>query len=479
MIGLRYLLKEGAKEQAAVDLLTTLVKKSPYVGKVYIAGGYVRDELMGIDPKDIDLVIEMPKGGIEFAKWVTKELGIYSASNPVIFSRFGTAKFNLRGVQHDGQDLSAIDIECVMSRKEEYDAKSRKPKVSFGTLKQDVERRDFTTNSLLKNLTSGEILDLTGMGRDDIKKGIVRTPLDPDVIFADDPLRILRAVRFTIKYNWTLPLWMIRAMSKNAHLLNTPKISAERIRDELNKMLVTGNPDKAIRLMQITGINKYVAPELDTLVGLKQNKYHKWDANKHTLEVLKGTPPDLKTRLAALFHDIGKGTTKTVVDNEIHFYEHEDVGAEIASDIMKRLKYPNDVIAPVTAAIKNHMRLKGSGMEGEVISDKSLRKLQVDLGDHLEMTLDLMHADNMSHADGFSMPKQIPNIRDRLKTVGVVKGKVKLPLTGNDIMAELKLQPGAIIGKLLKVVEEAYFENPNITRTDALKLVKAAYRKMT
>lgn len=477
MIGLRYILKEGVREKLAVQLLSDLVKESPYKGKVFIAGGYVRDELMGLDPKDIDLVIEMPDGGIEFAKWVTKKLGIHNASNPVIYPRFGTAKFNLRGITYKGEDLSSIDIECVMTRQEKYNDSSRKPEVSAGTLKQDVERRDFTTNSLLKDLTTGEVLDLTGMGKDDIKKGIIRTPLDPNIIFTEDPLRMLRAIRFTVKYNWKLPLFMIRAIKNNASKLKN--ISSERVQEELNKMLVTKHPDKAIRLMQMTGLSTQVSPDLDKLIGLKQNKYHKWDANKHTLLVLKNTPADLRTRLSALFHDIGKATTKSVVDNEVHFYEHEDVSADVAEDIMTKLKYPNDIIAAVTTAVKNHMRLKGSGKEGEIISDKALRKLQVELGDHLESTLDLMHADNISHGTEFDMPKQIPGIRDRLKTVGVVKGKVTLPITGNDVMAELKLKPGPMIGKLMKVVEDAYFTDPNLTRTDALKLVKAEYKRLT
>jgi poly(A) polymerase len=474
MIGLKYLLREGIKEQSAVELLSALIKKSPYAGKVFLAGGYVRDELLGLDPKDIDLVIEMPGGGIEFANWVTKKLKIHSKSNPVTFPRFGTAKFNLRGIEYKGQDLTDIDIECVMTRQEKYMDSTRKPEVQPGTLKQDVERRDFTVNSLLKDLTTGEILDLTGMGKTDLKTGVIRTPLNPEIIFAEDPLRMLRAIRFTVKYNWKLPLFMIRAIKNSAEKLQN--ISSERIQEELNKMLVTKYPDKAVRLMQMTGLSKYVAPELDLLIGLKQNKYHKWDANKHTLEVLKNTPPELKTRLAALFHDIGKSTTKTVVDNEIHFYEHEDVGAEIAGDIMKRLKYPNDIISAVTTVIKNHMRLKGAGKEGEVVSDKSLRKLQVDLGDHLESTLDLMHADNISHADNYSMPNQIPNIRTRLSTVGIPRAKVKLPIDGNDVMDALGLKPGPIVGKLMKMVEDAYFDNPKLSKDEAMKLVTTAYR---
>ena len=133
-------------------------------------------------------------------------------SNPVVFPTFGTAKFTLKGITHNGIDLSDIDIESVATRKEKYTTGSRKPEVSAGDLADDVNRRDFTVNSLLKDLTTGEILDLTGKGQEDIKRGIVQTPLNPDVIFTDDPLRILRAARFAIKYGWDLPMFMIRAM---------------------------------------------------------------------------------------------------------------------------------------------------------------------------------------------------------------------------------------------------------------------------
>ena len=167
-----------------------------------------------------------------------------------------------------------------------------------------MERRDFTVNSLLKDLSTGEILDLTGQGKEDIKKGIIRTPLNPDKIFTDDPLRMLRAIRFTVKYDWDLPMFMIRSLKKNANQLEN--ISQERIRDELNKMLTTGHPDKAIKLLKVTNLITYVIPELKPLIGLKQNKYHVHDVFGHTLQVLKNTKPVLLQRLMALFHDIGR-----------------------------------------------------------------------------------------------------------------------------------------------------------------------------
>jgi poly(A) polymerase len=467
---------EGPQELAAIDFLSATIKRSKFKGKIFIAGGYVRDELLGLDPKDIDLVVELPNGGIEFANWITKKLKIYKkGSNPVVFPNFGTAKFNLKGITHNGQDLSSLDIEVVMTRKEKYNSKNRKPEVSPGSLKDDVDRRDFTVNSLLKNLSTGEILDLTGMGKSDLQRGVVRTPLDPDIIFDDDPLRMLRAIRFTMKYNWKLPMFMIRSMKKNATKLR--KISAERIRDELSKMLITGNPDKAIRLLQITGLNKFVMPELDNLVGLEQGHHHDADAMKHTLKVVKGVPNKLVTRLSALLHDIGKSQTRTVVDNEVHFYTHEKVSAEMAREILTRLKYPKEIINAVVVGVQHHMKLKGYGDEAS-ISDKALRKLQRELGDHLNDTLDLIHADNVAHSKLSIMPNQIPNLKKKLQQLSAINDNPKLPINGNEIMKHVGLKPGKLVGKLLALVQDAMDENPRLTKDEALALIKLAYNQL-
>lgn len=361
-----------------------------------------------------------------------------------------------------------------MPRKEKYEEGSRDPHVSHGTLKDDVDRRDFTVNSLLKNLTSGEILDLTGMGKDDIKNGIIRTPLNPDVLFTEDPLRMLRAIRFTVKYDWKLPMFMLKSMKKNSKKIQY--ISSERIRNELNKMLVTNNPDKAIRLLQITNLSKYIFPELDKLINLKQNKHHKYDAMKHTLEVLKNTPPDIITRLSALFHDIGKYKTKEIIENEIHFYNHENVSAFIAKDIMKRLHYPKIIILAVTNAINKHMSTKQFGDDGK-ISDKVLRKLKRDLGPHLQNTLDLIHADNISHSDSSNMPNQIPNIKKRYDILDKEEKKIpkKLPFNGNFIMEVLKIKGGPIVGKILKVLDDMYLEDPHMDNNEIIEIIHKAY----
>lgn len=472
------LIIEAIEHDTALKLISSLIKKSSkWRGKVFLAGGAVRDQLMGLDTKDLDLTVAAPNGGIEFAIWLCKELKIYrSGSNPVVFPRFGTAKLTLKGIIHNGIDLSKVDVECVMTRAEQYTLGSRKPDVRYGTPQEDVERRDLTINSLLKDLTTDEIKDFTGMGLADLNKKYIRTPLDPDVTFREDPLRMLRAIRFTVKYNWTLPLNMIRALKNNASMLKT--ISVERIQDELNKILLSNNPDKGIRLLQLTGLNKYVAPELDKLIKMKQNKFHQWDAMKHTLEVLKKTPPNIVSRLGALLHDIGKAEVRDVINNEVHFYAHEKVGAEIARDILKRLKYPNNIIDAVYKGVLYHMKTKYGEDSGDKISDKALRKLQQELGDHLETTLDIIHADNISHGLTYNMPNQVPNIKKRLSTFkSQENAKLTLPINGNDIIKKFNLKPGKLVGDILDAIRDKVLEKPTLSKIEAYNIAKKIINK--
>ncbi len=303
------------------------------------------------------------------------------------------------------------------------------------------------------------------MGKADIKAGIIRTPLDPNKIFTDDPLRMLRAIRFAVKYNWKLPLFMLRGLKKNAPQLQN--ISQERIRDELNKMMVTGYPDKAIELMRITGLIKYVIPELLPLFKLKQNAYHKDDAWKHTMQVLKGTQPILLQRLMALFHDIGKFATKTVTDTGVHFLQHEKIGAEMAAQIMRRLKYPEELVQAVKSGVLFHMRLKHGGDEANV-TDTTLRRMVQELGTNLEDVLNLIHADNISHSDASSMPNQIAKVRERLKTLQTQK-KEDLPINGKDIL-DMGVPKGPMVGKVKDVIRKAVLKNPNLSREDSFKI---------
>ena len=473
MIDIKQLILEGIREKAALEFLSDLIKSGPFKGRVFLAGGAVRDMQLGIDPKDLDVVVTGDiNAGMDFAIWATKEMKNYKEnSNPVTFPNYGTAKFTLNGIIHNDIDLSDIDIESVATRKEEYTHGSRKPKVSTGELYDDITRRDFTVNSLLKDLSTGEILDLTGMGKNDIQAGIIRTPLNPDKIFTDDPLRMLRAIRFAVKYNWKLPMFMLRGLKKNAAQL--PNISQERIRDELNKMLVTGHPSKAIKLMKVTGLLPLVIPELLPAVKMIQNKHHKHDVFQHTLDVLSKTEPVLVQRLMGLFHDIGKTVTKTVEPETggVHFYGHEMAGERMVEDVMARLKYPRELIDAVKLGVRNHMRLKQAGDIGIKMKDSTLLRFRNEMGGQLDNILKLMHADNIAHSEASSMPQQIAGIRQRLEKLKDIPTKPKMPISGRDLI-EMGLKPGPMFSEIMAAVADAWYQNPDLLKDDALRIAK-------
>lgn len=467
----KQLVMEGTKANAVEAFLRDTIKGTEWEGKVYVVGGYVRDEIMGVGSKDLDVVVNAPQGGIHFTEWLAKKIGNYKeGSNPVIFPKFETAKVVLDGVIYKGVDLSGEDVEAVMPRSEKYEYGSRKPtEVQYSTLKADVERRDATINSLLKNISTGEILDLTGKGVEDIKTGIIRTPSDPDIIYTDDPLRMLRAIRFAVKYGFSISPELLDGIKRNApQLVN---ISKERIRDELNKMLLSPRPRKAIELLKDTGLLKYVIPELQQTIGMSQNKYHVEDVFNHTMDVLKNTKPELVQKLMAIFHDIGKIATRSETPTGIHFYGHENVGSDMVEKIMKELKYPNDLIEMVKLGVKNHMRLKSGGDTSVNLSDKSLRKFKIEVGEQLENILDLIHSDNLAHSDASAMPNQIENIRKRLATLDIKVQKPNLPINGNDLIA-MGLKPGLLFKELLKLVTDKWFEDPGLSKENATILVK-------
>jgi poly(A) polymerase len=447
-----------------LTFLRALIQGTPFENNVFVAGGYVRDLVLRTPSKDIDLVITLPDGGVKFAEWVTTRLGVRTAGNPVIFPRFGTAKFNLRQ-----PELEDIAIEAVMPRAERYTEGSRDPEVQYTTLEEDAKRRDFTVNALFLNVSTGAVLDLVG-GKEDIRAGRIRTAIDPSIIFVDDPLRMLRAIRFAVRFNWRLDDVLFDAIKTHAHRIST--ISNERVADELSKMLVVSTPSSALQLLRDTGLLALVLPELQATVGVTQNRYHVDDVFGHTLRVVDATPADLVTRLGALFHDIGKPAVRSEDGSGVHFYAHEDAGVPIAEGALRRLHFPNAVITTVTTVVREHMRLKSAGKNGKMVTDKSLRKLRAALGDTLPVLLDVMHADNCCHNPKYAMPKQIPAIRKRLETLAEVAPKVVLPINGNDVLELFRLRPGPAVGRLLAVVQDAWFADPTITREQAIQLLQ-------
>jgi poly(A) polymerase len=381
----------------------------------------------------------------------------------VIFPTFGTAKIQLK---------SGVEVEFVQTRNEEYVKGSRKPRTSYGTIHEDVERRDFTINSLLKDMTTGEVLDLTGKGLQDLKAGIIRTPLDPHITFSEDPLRMLRAVRFATTYNFKLAKNVMPAIKKQVHELQT--ISKERIRDELNKILKANNPSYGVQMLKDSGLLEQFIPELIELVGIQQGKFHKVDAWQHTMDVLDLTEPKLINRLAALLHDVGKSKTRSVTDTgEIHFYEHEKVSGEMAGDILTRLKYSTNEVEKVVKLVSSHMKTIHTGQW----SNAAVRRYIRDTGEVLPEMLDLAIADRRSHTPEHASTQSLEFFAERIKQLQkeVPTKDIKLPITGREIMQILNIQPGPAVGRAIAFLTDNMLEDPNMTKEQAIELLRKKF----
>lgn len=448
---------------AVTKKLETLLAGSMFEGKVYFVGGCIRDLILGQPVKDIDIVVEMKNGGVMLANWLAaKDKSWVMGKNPVIFESYGTAKVQM----YNDPECKDIELECVQTRKEQYHKESRNPDTCYGTVYEDAKRRDLTINSLYYNITEGKLQDFNGMGLSDIVSNIIRTPTDPDVTFNDDPLRILRVIRFSCRLGWGIDKDTWLGMVKNAHRISI--ISQERITDEISKILCTKYPSVGIRKLLYCGLLHRVLPDIYDTQFSYECRNPLVTTFDHTMDVLDAVEPYIEHRLAALFHDVGRIVTdkdRTVSPNQF--------SAEVASEDLKKMKFSNDVITSVATAIRHHEWFS-TYTDGFLPPDKKIRKLVNSCGLDLGATLDLMHANNTK----CTFNKKKTQVLDVLKRIEELEDidemtNVKLPVDGNDIMTELKLKKGPHIGVILNEIKEEYFENPDITKEECLKIAKS------
>jgi len=415
----------GLLERAARDLDV----------KAWVVGGYVRDKLLGRPHANPDVVVEngeAPALSRRFAE-------LAGAPPPVIFERFGTAQVTLPGHL----------VEFVTARSESYAPDSRKPDVWPATLEEDLRRRDFTINTLLMD-TGGGIHDPLG-GRQDLEAKRLRTPADPERTFADDPLRMLRAIRFASELGFELAPDLVPAMRKLKARLAPPVISVERISDELRKMLVSPRPGRALSLLDEAELLEVILPEIAAGKGVPQSGYHTHDVFGHTVLTVEGTPPELLLRVAALFHDAGKPKT---AKGDGTFLGHEDVGADITRAALERLRFSAREIDVVTSLVRLHLRPVFYKSEW---TDGAVRRLARDAGPLLGRLMALARAD--IGASAYPEPEKLDELQARLDAVGAERpSRLKPVITGEEIMRIRGIAPGPEVGKIKERLEELVLE---------------------
>ena len=471
--------------------LASLVKNWNPEAKVYAVGGYVRDEILKERMKDIDLVIDLPgesNPAVAFVDYL-KASHIPDCSGFTVYPRFGTAKFDL-SVGH-----CVEPIECVMPRKEHYADGPRKPSgVEKTTIEEDATRRDFCCNALYKDLQTGEILDPTGRGLNDLKNKILDTPLDPKETFKDDPLRMLRAIRFSATKGFTVSE---RVMSEIKPIPEYYQLSMERIRDEFEKIISKSlvSPSRYIWILHDTGLLKNIIPELEESWGFNQNsKYHSMNLTDHTLAVLDNFHANhgrvnglgrAVVSMAALLHDISKYKIHAQKpDGTFSYHGHEVESAKMAVDILRRLKYSEAFISDVKVVIENHMMMKSmyNYSTGKYTgSPKSTRKIiaKFKSDDLLDDALALIDADNLSHAPEWCMPGQVQGFYDAMIAMHVPSLSATTliaPVSGDDIMKRYGLNPGKQIGKIKDVMQELYLGKPDISEDDLFVMYEAEFK---
>jgi len=428
----------------------------------YVVGGYVRDILLNKEITDIDIMVE--GDGIKFAKELSKKLNV---DNLVIYEKFQTALIPHKELQ----------IEIATARTEEYDVTSRKPKIKSTTIHEDLSRRDFTINAIAASMNKndyGNIIDPFN-GMNDLKKKIIITPIDPNETFREDPLRMLRAIRFAAQLNYKIDKNVLKAIKKQRNRLEI--ISWERITEEIIKSLKTDKPSIAFYLFKETNLLSYIFPEINIMSGVDviDGHTHK-DVFIHTLQVVDNAAKltnKIDIRFAALVHDIAKPNTKKFIPEKgWTFHGHDNIGSHMIYNIAKRMKLSNKLRDYLSLMTKLHLR--PIALVKKNITDSAIRRLMVDAGDHIDDLMILCRAD-ITTKNEMKIKKYRSNFErvEKLMHNVVMRDQMRAfqsPIRGEEIMKILQIEPSKEVGDIKKIIENAILDGViENTHKDALK----------
>ncbi|HEX4902423.1 MAG TPA: CCA tRNA nucleotidyltransferase [Acidimicrobiales bacterium] len=434
--------------------------------RLYLVGGVVRDLLVGDElPSDYDFTTDATPEQIEAV------LAGFDGVEAVWTQgkRFGTIGALIRV----GADGRTIDHEITTHRAEAYDPDSRKPEVRFATdIEADLSRRDFTINAMALSLPDARLVDPFG-GTADLAAKVLRTPLAASESFSDDPLRMLRAARFLTRFDLKPDDELVEAVEAMAERLEI--VSAERIRDELNRLLVLDDPSPGLWFLCDTGLAEHFLPELPAMRVEQDPIHHHKDVLAHTIAVVRKTSPDLVLRLAALLHDIGKPATRDFGPKGVSFHHHEVVGARMARRRMKELKYPNDVRDDVSQLVFLHLRFHGYG--DDAWTDAAVRRYVRDAGPLLGKLNELTRCDcttrNRRRAEMLS--RRMDALEERIEVLREQEAidALRPDLDGQQVMALLDLPPGPEVGRALRFLLDARMEEGPLGEEEATRRLRA------
>lgn len=430
--------------------------------RAYLVGGIVRDQLLGRDlgpDADIDLTTDATPSEIKAAVAPVAD-ALWTQGE-----RFGTI----------GVKLAGRSFEITTHRAESYDPSSRKPTVAFGTdIGDDLARRDFTVNAMALEVGTAapELVDPFG-GAVDLHAKVLRTPLAPEVSFTDDPLRMLRAARFLAGYELEPVPELVAAVREHAHRLEI--VSAERIRDELDKLLVVADPSAGLWFVVDTGLADQFLPELPAMRLEQDPIHHHKDVLAHTIAVVAKTKPERLTRLAALLHDVGKPKTRSFGDNGVTFHHHEVVGARMARDRMQALKYSNEDVEAVRLLVYLHLRFHGYG--DDRWSDAAVRRFVRDAGDQYDRLIDLTASDctTRNKRKAAQLAQRMVDFRARVEELREQEAldAIRPDLDGRQVMDHLGIGPGPHVGRALAHLLELRLDEGPLGEEEAIRRLDA------